>query len=129
MICSRPCATASHGGRCRAALTGIGIRIIGLGRSSIDEDSNSDWRDREERSRSMTWHFQGRYGSRTSRPQFRNRGPGFTVVELLVALGIIAILCAVILPAAQMMRESARQVQCKNNLYQIGLALQSYHET
>jgi prepilin-type N-terminal cleavage/methylation domain-containing protein/prepilin-type processing-associated H-X9-DG protein len=54
---------------------------------------------------------------------------GFTVIELLVCLAIIAVLCAIVLPAVQQARESARQVQCKNNLHQIGLALNSYHAT
>ena len=52
---------------------------------------------------------------------------GFTVIELLVCLAIIAVLCAIVLPAVQQARESARQLQCKNNLHQIGLALSSYH--
>lgn len=54
---------------------------------------------------------------------------GFTVIELLVCLAIIVVLCAIVLPAVQQVRESARQVQCKNNLHQIGLALNSYHAT
>lgn len=54
------------------------------------------------------------------------RKDGFTLVELLVVIAIVGILIAILLPAIQMVRESARTVNCKNNLRQLAIGLASY---
>lgn len=54
---------------------------------------------------------------------------GYTLIEMLVAIGIVGILAALLLPALQSVRESSRRAYCQNNLRQIGLAVANYLDT
>ena len=52
----------------------------------------------------------------------RSRRHGFTLVELLVVIGIIAVLVSLMMPAVEESRAAARRTQCQSNLHNLGVA-------
>lgn len=66
---------------------------------------------------------------RTINKRLRNSFAGFTVIELLVATGIVAVLLALLVPAVQQARETSRQAACANNIRQLGVACHQFEAT
>ena len=64
-----------------------------------------------------------------NQPHPTRRRRGFTILELLVVVAIVGMLVALLLPALMAARETARCMQCKNNLREIGLAMQQHHDS
>ncbi|MGC8640517.1 MAG: DUF1559 domain-containing protein [Isosphaeraceae bacterium] len=62
-----------------------------------------------------------------SRPSGYRSGRAFTLIELVIVVGIIGLLVALLLPAVQSARETARRAQCVSSLRQIGVAMNAYH--